>query len=85
MLYRTVSLLFFLFAALVSSEEPDLLVKTSTGEVVGFKQKAVYKYNQDYISFKGIPFAKPPIKDLRFKVMWIENLLVLSIKWFLFY
>ena len=46
------------------SQEDDLLVQTSDGPLLGGTRKtssgAVYK------SFQGVPFAAPPVGDLRF-------------------
>lgn len=43
------------------------VIRTDNGLVRGQREKTLLK-NQDYYAFKGIPFAKPPIGDLRFKV-----------------
>lgn len=36
------------------------------GKLIGIVEKGVY--NDYYIAFRGIPYAKPPIGELRFKV-----------------
>lgn len=42
------------------------VVKTKVGSVKGFKTASSFDY--EYYSFQGIPYAKPPIGELRFKV-----------------
>lgn len=41
------------------------IIDISDGKVKGVKRNTIY--NDTYHSFEGIPFAKPPIGDLRFK------------------
>lgn len=53
------------FKYLFSSEE--ILATTSYGPVKGFKMNAS-SFGYQYISFQGIPYAKPPVNELRFKV-----------------
>lgn len=48
----------------------DLMVKTKSGPVEGFKIKSAFDY--DYMNFHGIPYAKPPIGELRFKVRLVQ-------------
>ena len=36
------------------------------GKIQG--ERVDYEFGQYYYAFKGIPYAKPPVKDLRFKV-----------------
>lgn len=43
------------------------IIYTNSGPVRG-KQLITIVDNKLYHSFKGIPYAKPPIKELRFKV-----------------
>lgn len=43
------------------------VIRTDNGLVRGLRETTLFK-NQEYYAFKGIPFAKPPIGDLRFKV-----------------
>lgn len=40
--------------------------QTSLGPVKGLKQTS--KYGYEYIEFRGIPYGKPPIGNLRFRV-----------------
>lgn len=44
----------------------EVTVRTKSGLVKGFKIASHYNYR--YFNFIGIPYAKPPIGDLRFKV-----------------
>lgn len=41
-------------------------VTTKAGRVKGYKVTSPFDYH--YINFFGIPYAKPPVGDLRFKV-----------------
>lgn len=41
-------------------------VTTNNGPVIGRKRMSVK--DKEYYSFQGIPFAKPPVDELRFKV-----------------
>lgn len=43
-----------------------LTVTTKSGPVKGYKIASSFDYN--YYNFHGIPFAKPPVGELRFKV-----------------
>lgn len=43
-----------------------VLVETSQGPVKGLEITSLFNYK--YTSFLGIPYAKPPIGPLRFKV-----------------
>lgn len=45
-------------------------VQTTYGLIRGQKNYTLYE-RQLYYSYRGIPFAKPPIDDLRFKVKFI--------------
>ena len=42
------------------------VVKTSYGEIRGFNSEDVD--GKEFYSFKGIPYAKPPVDELRFQV-----------------
>lgn len=43
-------------------------VTTRTGPVEGIEKKT--RLGTDYISFQKIPYAKPPVGHLRFKVIY---------------
>lgn len=43
-----------------------ILVKTKSGVVRGYKVNS--SFNFPYMNFIGIPYAKPPVGELRFKV-----------------
>ena len=67
--------LFFIIslsATALSNVLPDLLtVKTESGYVRGQTELTLLE-KQPFYAFKGIPYAKPPIGDLRFKVNILE-------------
>lgn len=44
----------------------SVTIKSSLGEIVGIKMSAAEGF--EYINFLGVPYAKPPIGSLRFKV-----------------
>lgn len=44
----------------------EVTVRIKSGQVKGFKIASSYNYQ--YYNFLGIPYAKPPVDDLRFKV-----------------
>lgn len=51
------------------------VVSTTYGPIKGVKRKSIY--GQSYFSFERIPFAKPPIGELRYKApqppeVWTE-------------
>lgn len=46
----------------------DPIVEIYLGQIKGKLVK--HLYGDDYYSFQGIPYAKPPIGDLRFKVLF---------------
>ena len=46
------------------------IVQTKNGKVQGKKLVTILEQNE-YYAFKGIPFAQPPIGNLRFKVKLI--------------
>lgn len=42
-------------------------VKISTGSIKGRKRTNLYEKFGEYYAFEGIPYAKPPIGELRFR------------------
>ncbi|XP_063990615.1 uncharacterized protein LOC135169494 [Diachasmimorpha longicaudata] len=62
------SFIVFLFICLVNgllAEEADLLVETPLGNVQGFYKTS--SRGRRYRAFEGIPYAQPPVDDLRFE------------------
>lgn len=53
------------------SSDPNepVLVHTKSGPVRGLRNTTIDRLG--YISFQGIPYAQPPIGELRFKVSYI--------------
>lgn len=49
----------------------DLVVKTAKGAIRGLMLKS--RDGRDFYSFTGIPYAKPPVDELRFQVNNILN------------
>lgn len=47
-------------------------VETKSGSIRGVLQTSLLK-GVDYYAFKGIPYAKAPTGDLRFRVSFVEN------------
>merc|ERR1712130_838729 len=43
----------------------DVTVNLAKGKIMG--ERLDYDFGQYYYAFKGIPYAKPPVKELRFK------------------
>ncbi|KAK2164457.1 hypothetical protein LSH36_63g06038 [Paralvinella palmiformis] len=50
----------------VSSQDEDPIVETNYGLLRGFADQD--RFNRSYDAFLGVPFAKPPIGDLRWQV-----------------
>ena len=53
------------------ANEEFLTVPTHYGKVKGFREFS--SKEKPFYSFLGIPFAKPPVDDLRFKVTLVDN------------
>ena len=47
---------------------------TKYGRVLGTKLQS--RFGSDFYAFRGLPYAKPPVRNLRFKVCFLENLVV---------
>jgi len=55
-----------LFLELLDMETNRIDVHVQEGKLVGTIEKNIH--GNKYFSFRGIPYAKPPLGDLRFKV-----------------
>ena len=68
-----IELVILLYVVILVSGINDLIVKTENGFVEGttfrslIKTKGYYDSNESVRAFLGIPFAAPPIDDLRWK------------------
>lgn len=56
-----------------------VVTDTENGQVKGIKKQSCI--NGEYLSFQGIPFMKPPVGKLRFKVlcakiMFLDRILI---------
>lgn len=49
----------------------NTVVRVKQGELRGVVEET--DYSDQYLAFRGIPYAKPPIGPLRFKVNSFEN------------
>ncbi|KAJ4438730.1 hypothetical protein ANN_14679 [Periplaneta americana] len=68
MAVRAIQILLLLTAwhrALLADEE-NPMVQVQQGKLRGVRQETVW--GKEYLAFYGIPFAKPPVGSLRFKV-----------------
>lgn len=54
------------FGAFVASEDHALLVKTKNGTLSGVIMET--RRGREFVSFRGIPYALPPLGELRFEV-----------------
>ena len=59
-------LLATLLASVATTLGEDITVNLSKGKLRGARLD--YDFGQYYYAFKGIPYARPPVKELRFKV-----------------
>lgn len=64
-------LLFILSLVRADSESSSssIVVHTDNGDVRGNTEVTLLHYRKFY-AFRGIPYAQPPIGELRFKVIW---------------
>lgn len=65
-----------LCAVLVVCEEK--VVNTTHGRISGKVFRSLFK-NEEYVGFIGIPYAAPPVKDLRFlvgKIYYVTELFI---------
>lgn len=53
-------------------------IQTKFGQIDGFKAKS--RDGREYSSFVGIPYAQPPVGNLRFQVMRRESVAQLELK-----
>ena len=57
----------FLASVATGTLGEDVTVNLSKGKLRGARLD--YDFGQYYYAFKGIPYARPPVKELRFKVL----------------
>uniref|UniRef100_A0AC34FAY6 Carboxylic ester hydrolase n=1 Tax=Panagrolaimus sp. ES5 TaxID=591445 RepID=A0AC34FAY6_9BILA len=76
-MYKSLSFVFFLISLVLAETNVDPTVTTEYGEIEGINYKTPSGFETQM--FLGIPFAKPPIDDLRFEkplppIPWTEPL-----------
>ena len=59
----------------VRNDEVTVTVNTVNGQVRGHRQYTLFEQKLFY-AFKGIPYARPPVGSLRFKVCFLLYFLV---------
>ncbi|XP_026763417.2 uncharacterized protein LOC113521939 [Galleria mellonella] len=67
-LFKMIGALFTVFLFCITSLNicyGDVIVETNSGKINGVEVKSIIE-NEKYYSFMGIPYAEPPIGDLRF-------------------
>lgn len=75
---RHTAILLALFLTLDASFVHDI-VRTTNGWVRGSREITQRK-QVEFVAYRGIPYAKPPIDDLRFKVNLMNILLEIELK-----
>ena len=65
---EVISVLIVCYHAVAGDENPIVTVKQ--GSLKGLKKTSAY--NTPYYAFLGIPYAKPPVGDRRFKVSFVN-------------
>lgn len=65
--FLVLSLVFMSSTAKSELNDEFEVIETNDGKVRGVRQKTLLQ-NVDFYSFKGIPYAKSPTGELRFKV-----------------
>lgn len=70
MLKVTFSSIFVLLLFAIIYCRADLVVRTHSGDIQGVKEKVIDKEGnrREYITFKGVPYAEPPVGKNRFMV-----------------
>lgn len=56
----------------VNADADVIEVDIESGRIRGKRSLTLFQ-EKPYYSFRGIPYAQPPIKDLRFKVSWMSG------------
>lgn len=76
------SVRYFLFGVLIVgiAAREYKTVDTINGQVRGIRKMTLWK-NVPFYSFKGIPYAKPPLNELRFRVRLNDAFDVVSTFW----
>lgn len=61
-------LVFCVIVPFIYATDKFVLVQTASGPIRGKSASTIFD-NKLYYAFKGIPYAEPPIGNLRFKVI----------------
>lgn len=64
-----ISLIFVSFSLTSCADLEEIVIVTKQGKLVGVKLYTA-ETNKPYFSFSNIPYAKPPLGNLRFKVSY---------------
>ena len=52
----------------MGDQNDSLIISTASGKLKGILMRSEVLEPYDYLSFLGIPYAEPPIGELRFRV-----------------
>lgn len=66
-MFSTGRFIFWLLLIVVTVNCDNLIVKTDNGKVRGVAQ-TTFLNQKEYIAYRGIPYAEPPVGNLRYKV-----------------
>lgn len=78
-----ISIVIVIMMVVVSSTAADgdggnggvIEVNTRSGPVRGYLRRSLFG-EREYFAFKGVPYAEPPVDELRFKVTFLINVCI---------